>query len=227
MGACDPQRLGSETGRRGRVGWSSAVRNRFVRHVALGIGVGSVGAISRPRCSNRTLLRLAGLSDHQFSKESPPASGGPVHTTLTDRHDRKAELVRHGIRRTRPSNRSHDTRTEIAGHILFRDSSIPCARQTATVSTGDQSCQATAGAKGIKGASAHLRCGSMVSGVGSAAFKGSVGTAAFERAARLGCGLAHPGDGFFAHHGAYVKATPFKTTRLASFERATRARRRA
>ena len=36
-----------------------------------------------------------------------------------------------------------------------------------------------------------------------------------------------PGRRFFAHHGAYVKATPFKTTRLASFERATRARRRA
>jgi hypothetical protein len=226
-GESDPQRSGSETGGRRRVGWSSAVRNRFVRHVALGIGAGSVGADSRPRCSNRTLLRLAGLSELQFSKESPPASGGPVNTTLTDRHDRKAELVRHGIRRTRPNDRSHDTRTEIVGHIVFQESSIPCARQTATISIGDQSHQATAGAKGIKGASAHLRCGSMVSGVGSAALKGSGGTAAFGRAARLGCGLAHPGDGFFAHHGAYVKATPFETTRLASFERATRARRRA
>jgi hypothetical protein len=139
---------------------------------------------------------LAGLFDHQFSKESPPASGGPVHTTLTDGHDRKAELARRGIKRTRPNNRSHDTRAEIAGHILFRESSIPCARQTTTISIGDQSHQVTAGAKGIKGASAHLRCGSMVSGVGSAALKGSVGMAAFGRTARLGCGLAHPDDGF-------------------------------
>jgi hypothetical protein len=121
-----------------------------------------------------------------------------VHTTLTDRHDRKAELARHGIRRTRPNNRSHGTRTEIAGHIVFRESSNPCARQTGTISIGDESHQATAGAKGTKGASAHLRCGSMVSGVASAALKDSVGTAAFGRAVRLGCGLAHPGDGFFA-----------------------------
>jgi hypothetical protein len=197
-GKSDPRRLGAETGGRRRVGWSSAVRNRFVRHVALGIGAGSVGAISCPRCSNRTLLRLAGLCDHKISTESPPASGGPVHTTLTDRHDRKAELVRHGIRRARPNNRSHDTRTEIAGHIVFRESSNPCARQTTTISTGDQCCQATARAKGIKGASAHLRCGSMVLGVGSAALKGSVGTAAFEQAARPGFGLAHLGDGSLA-----------------------------
>jgi hypothetical protein len=40
----------------------------------------------------------------------------------------------------------------------------------------------------------------MVSGVGSAALKGSVGTAAFGRAARLGFDLAHPGDGFSRHH---------------------------
>jgi hypothetical protein len=140
-----------------------------------------------------------GLSIYQvFERSSPPASGGLVHTTLTDRRGREAEPVRRGIRRTRPNNRSHGTRTEIAGHIVFREASNPCARQMATVSTGDQSCQATAGAKGTKGASAHLRCGSMVSGVGSAAFKGSVGTAAFGRAARLGCGLAHPGDGLFA-----------------------------
>ena len=196
----DPTRTGAETGRWRRVGWSSAARSRFVRLGALGIGVGSVGAISRPRCSNRTLLRLAGfsISTHQIHKESPPASGGPVHTTLTDRHDRKAELARHGIRRTRPNNRSHGTRTEIAGHIVFRESSNPCARQTGTISIGDESHQATAGAKGTKGASAHLRCGSMVSGVASAALKDSVGTAAFGRAVRLGCGLAHPGDGFFA-----------------------------
>ena len=129
-----------------------------------------------------------------------------MHTTPTDRCDRKAALDRHGIRRTRPNNRSHDTRTEIAGHIVFHESSNPCARQTATISTGDQSCQATAGAKGIKGASAHLRCGSMVSSAGSAAFEGSVGTAAFERAFRLGFGLAHPGDGFCRHHGHEVPA---------------------
>jgi hypothetical protein len=144
---------------------------------------------------------LSGLSDHQFSKESPPASGGPVRTTLTDRYDRKAELARDGIRRTRPKNRSHDTRTEIAGQILFRESSIPCARQTTTISIGDQSHQATAGAKGIKGASAHLRCGSTVSGVGSAALKDFAETATFGRAAELGLRLAHPGDGFFRHHG--------------------------
>jgi hypothetical protein len=195
-GKSDPQRPGSETGGRRRVGWSSAERNRFVRHVALGIGAGSVGAVSHPRCSNRTLLRLAGLSEPQFSKESPPASGGPVHTTLTDKRDRKVELGRQGIRRTRPNNRSHDTRTETVGQILFRESSIPCARQTATISIGDESHQATAGAKGIKDASAYLRCGSMVSGVGSAALKDSVGTTAFGRAARSGLGLAHPGDGF-------------------------------
>ena len=194
-GKSDPQRLGSETGGRGRVGWSSAVRNRFVRRVALGIGAGSVGAVSRPRCSNRTLLRLPGLSELQFSKESPPASGGPVHTTLMDKRDRKVELGRPGIRRTRPKNRSHGTRAEIAGHIVFQGYSDSCARQTATISTGDQSHQATAGAKGIKGASAHLRCGSMVSGVGSAAFKDPVGTAAFGRAVRRGSGLAHLGDG--------------------------------
>ena len=195
-GTSDPQRLGSEAGGRRRVGWSSAVRNCFIRHVALGIGAGSVGAVSRPRCSNRTLLRLAGLFDHKISKESPPASGGPVNTTLTDRHDRKAELVRHGIPRTRPNDRSHDTRTEIAGHIVFQESSDPCARQTATISTGDQSHQATAGAKGIKGASAHLRCGSMVSGIGSAALKDFAMTAAFGRAAQRGLSLAHSGDGF-------------------------------
>jgi hypothetical protein len=194
------------------VGWSSAVRNCFVRHVALGIGAGSVGADSRPRCSNRTLHRLAGLSEFQFSKESPPASGGPVHTTLSDRVGREAELVRHGIRRNRTNNRSHDTRTEIEGHILFREFSVSCARQTATISTGDQSHQATAGAKGIKGASAHLRCGSMVSGVGSAALKGSIGTAAFGRAARSGCGLAHLGDGFCPRH----HRVPVRTIGLAA-----------
>jgi hypothetical protein len=79
---------------------------------------------------------------------------------------------------------------------VFHESSNPCARQTATISTGDQSCQATAGAKGIKGASAHLRCGSKVSGLGSAAFKDPIGTAAFGRAARPGYGLAHLDDGF-------------------------------
>ena len=206
MGACDPQRLGSETGRRGRVGRSSAVRDRFVRLGALGIGAGSVRAVSHPRCSNRTLLRLAGLSEHQFSKESPPASGGPVNTTLTDRHDRKAELVRHGIRRMRPNKRSHDTRTEIAGHILFCESSNPCARQTATISTRDHSHQATAGAKGIKGASAHLRCGSTVSVVGSAALKGSVGTAVFGRPVRLGTVLAYLDDGFSHDTSDWVQA---------------------
>jgi hypothetical protein len=139
---------------------------------------------------------LAGLSDQEISKESPPASGGPVHTTLMDKRDRKAELAQHGIRRTRPNNRSHSTRTKIAGHIVFHESSNPRARQTATISTGDESCQATAGAKGIKDASAHLRCGSKVSCLGSAAFKDPIGTAAFGRAARPGFGLAHLGDGF-------------------------------
>jgi hypothetical protein len=38
----------------------------------------------------------------------------------------------------------------------------------------------------------------MVSGIGSAAYKGSVGTPAFGRAARRGYGLAHLGDGLFA-----------------------------
>ena len=195
-GKSDPQRLDSETGRRGRVGWSSAVRDRFVRLGALGIGVGSVGAISRPRCSNRTLLRLAGLFDYPFSKESPPASGGPVHTTLTGKNDRKVELARHGIRRTRPNNRSHGTRTEIAGHIVLRGFSHPCARQTAAVPTGDEPCQATAGAKGIKGASAHLRCGSTVSCLGVAAPRVPVGKAAFGRSVRPGTVLAHPDVGF-------------------------------
>ena len=211
-GKSAPQRPGSETGRRGRVGWSSAVRNRFVRHVALGIGAGSVGADSRPRCSNRTLLRLAGLSGLQFSNESPPASGGPVHAILTDKRDRKVGLGRQGIRRTRPKNRSHGTRTEIAGHIVFQEYSDSCARQTATISTGDESCRATAGARSIKGASAHLRCGSMVSGVGSAAFKGPVGTAAFGRTARLGFGLAHLGDGFCRPH----HRVPVRTIGLAA-----------
>jgi hypothetical protein len=195
-GKSDPQRSGSETGGRRRVGWSSAVRNRFVRHVALGIGAGSVGADSRPRCSNRTLLRLAGLSEHQFSRESPPASGGSVHVTLTDKRDRKVELVRQGIRRTWPNNRSHDTRTEIAGPIVFCESSNPCARQITTVSNGDQCYQATAGTKGIKGASAHLRCGSKVSGLGEAAPRVPVGEAAFGRPDRPDTGLAHLDDGF-------------------------------
>jgi hypothetical protein len=149
---------------------------------------------------------LAGLSEHQFSKESPPASGGSVHTTLTDWHDRKADLIRHGIRRTRPNNRSHDTRTEIAGHIVFQESLNSCARQTATISTGDQSCQATAGAMGIKGASAHRQCGSMVSSVGTAAFNGSVGTTALGRAVRLGSGLAHQGDGLLLDPSERMKA---------------------
>ena len=195
-GKSDPQHLGSETGRRRRVGWSSAARNRFVRHVALGMGAGFIGAVSRPRCSNRTLPRLAGLSEHQFSKESPPASGGSVHATVTDKHHRKVELVRQGIRRTWPKNRSHDTRTEIAGHIVFHESSNPCARQMTTVSSGDQSHQTTAGAKGIGGASAHLRCGSMVSGLGEAAPKVPVGEAAFGRPDRPDAGLAHLDDGF-------------------------------
>jgi hypothetical protein len=129
-----------------------------------------------------------------------------VHTTLTDRHDPRAALARHGIRRTRPNYRSHDTRTEIAGHILFCESSNPCARQTATISTGDQSHQATAGTKGIKGASAHLRCGSTVSGVGSAALKGSVGTAVFGRPVRLGTVLAYLDDGFSHDTSDWVQA---------------------
>jgi hypothetical protein len=196
MGERDPHRLGLEAGRRRRVGWSSAVRNRFIRRVAWGIGGGSVGAVSRPRCSNRTLLRLAGLSGHEFLKESPPASGGPVHTTLTGGFGRKVEPVLHGTRRTRPNNRSHDTRTEIAGHTVLRASSHPCAHQTAAVPTGDGPCQATAGAKGIKGASAHLRRGSMVSCLGVAAPRVPVGKAAFGRSVRPGTVLAHPGDGF-------------------------------
>jgi len=130
-----------------------------------------------------------------FERSSPPASGGPVHTTLTDGFSRKAEPVRHGIRRTRPKNRSYDTRTEIAGHIVLRDTSIPCARQTVAVPHGDGPCQATAGAKGIKGASAHLRCGSMVSCLGVAALRVPVGEGAFGRSVRPGTVLAHPGDG--------------------------------
>jgi hypothetical protein len=129
-------------------------------------------------------------------KASPPASGGPVHTTLTDRHNRKAELARHGIRRTRPNNRSHGTRTEIAGHIVLRASSHSCARQTAAVPSGDEPCQATAGAKGIKGASAHLRRGSMVSCLGVAAPRVPAGRAAFGRSVRPGTVLAHPDVGF-------------------------------
>jgi hypothetical protein len=105
----------------------------------------------------------------------------------------------------RPKNRSHGTRAEIAGHIVFQGYSDSCARQTATISTGDESRQATAGAKGIKGASAHLRCGSMVSGVGLVALKGSVGMAAFGRAVRRGSGLAHLGDGLFSHRGHDVQ----------------------
>jgi hypothetical protein len=44
----------------------------------------------------------------------------------------------------------------------------------------------------------------MVSGIGSAAFKDPIGTAAFMRAFRLGFGLAHSGDGFCRHHGHEV-----------------------
>ena len=206
-GGSDPQRPGSGTGGRRRVGWSSAVRNRFVRLGAMGMVTCSAEVVSHARCSNRTLLRLAGLSGHQILKESPPPSGGPVHTTLTDRYGRKAELVRHGIRRTRPNNRSHDTRTEIAGHIMLRDTSIPCARQTVAVPHGDEPCQATAGAKGIKGASAHLRCGSMVSCLGVAAPRVPVGKAAFGRSVLPGTVLAHPGDGFLNSKAEKISAS--------------------
>ena len=126
-----------------------------------------------------------------------------MHTTLSDGFGRKAELVRHGIRRTRPNNRSHGTRTEIAGHIVFHESSNPCARQTATISNGDQSCQATAGAKGIKGASAHLRCGSKMSCLGEAALRVPVGEAAFGRSIRPGTVLTHLDDGF-SYETAYL-----------------------
>ena len=119
-----------------------------------------------------------------------------MHTTLTGKNDRKVELARHGIRRTRPNNRSHGTRTEIAGHIVLRGFSHPRARQTAAVPTGDEPCQATAGAKGIKGASAHLRCGSTVSCLGVAAPRVPVGKAAFGRSVRPGTVLAHPDVGF-------------------------------
>ena len=119
-----------------------------------------------------------------------------MHTTLLDMRGRKAELVRHGIQRTRPNNRSHGTRTEIAGHIVLRASSHPCARQMAAVPSGDEPCRATAGAKGIKGASAHLRRGSMVSCLGLAAPRFPVGKAAFGRSVRPGTVLVHPDDGF-------------------------------
>ena len=119
-----------------------------------------------------------------------------MHTTMTGRRDRKVDLVRQGIRRTRPNNHSHDTQTEIAGHIVFREFSVPCARQTAAVPNGDEPCQATAGAKGIKGASAHLRCGSTVSCLGVAAPRVPVGKAAFGRSVRPGTVLAHPDVGF-------------------------------
>jgi hypothetical protein len=138
-----------------------------------------------------------------FERSSPPASGGPVHMTLTDGLGRKVEPVRHGIRRTRPNNRSHNTRTEIAGHIVFRESSNPCARQTAAVPTGDEPCQATAGAKAIKGASAHLRCGSKVLCLRSAALRLPVGKTAFGRSTRQGMVLAHLGDGF-TYEAAYL-----------------------
>jgi hypothetical protein len=126
-----------------------------------------------------------------FREASPPPSGGPVHTTLSNGFGRKAESVRHGIRRTRPTNRSHSTRTEIARRIVSCRSSSPCTRQTAAVPFGDEPCQATAGAMGIKGASAHLRCGSMVLDLGVAAPRVPVGKAAFGRPSRPGTVLAH------------------------------------
>jgi hypothetical protein len=202
-------RTGSETGRWRRAGWSSAARGRSARSRAMGIGALAAGAFSCPRCSNRALLRLTGLHSPAFAlldgngyhidseKASPPASGGPVHTTLPDEPDREAELVRRGIRRTRPNIRSHGTRAEIAGQFLLRRFSIPCARPIAAVSTGDGLLQATAGAMSTKGASAYLRCGSRVPGLGVAAPRIPVGEAAFGRPIRLGTSLAHRGVGFF------------------------------
>jgi hypothetical protein len=66
----------------------------------------------------------------------------------------------------------------------------------AAVSTGDELYQATAGAKAIKGASAHLRCGSKVLCLRSAALRLPVGKTAFGRSIRQGTVLAHPDDGF-------------------------------
>jgi hypothetical protein len=119
-----------------------------------------------------------------------------VHATLTDKRDRKVEPVRQGIRRTWPNNRSHGTRTEIAEQLVFHESSNPCARQMTTISSGDQFYQATAGAKDIKGASAHLRCGSKVSYLGEAARRIPVGEAVFGQLLWLDTGLAHLDDGF-------------------------------
>ena len=130
-----------------------------------------------------------------FREAFPPPSGGPVHTTSSNGFGRKTESVRLGIRRTRPSNRSHSTRTEIARRIMSCRFSSPCPRPTAAVPLGDEPCQATAGAKGIKGASAHLRCGSMVSCLGVAAPRVPAGEAAFGRPSRWGTVLAHPDGG--------------------------------
>jgi hypothetical protein len=193
----EQDRTGSETGRWRRAGWSSAARGRFARLHATGIGALAAGVVSHPRRFGRALLRSAGLSDFEISIRSPPASGGPVHTTLPDRPDRKAELVRRGIRRTRPMNRLRGTRTEIAGQLLLRRFSDPCARPTAAVPSGDGLPRATAGANGTKGASAHLRCGSKVPSLGVAAPRNPVGETAFGRFIRLGTSLAHRGVGFF------------------------------
>jgi len=188
---------GSGTGRRRRVGRSSAARDRFARFGAMGIGAYAVGGVSCPRCSDRTFLRLAGafVSLRNPQTISPPASGGPEHAVLQDGHGHKAEPVQLGIQGTRPNIRAHGTWIEIAEHTMLCIPSISCTRPTEIVPNGAGSHRATAGAKRIKGASAHVRCGPKVPSLGLAASKIPGGEVAFGRSLRPGPNLARPGVG--------------------------------
>ena len=190
-------RMGSETGRRWRVGWSSAARDCFARPGAMGIGALSVGDVSRPRCSNRTLLRLAGFifSTRRFLRRSPPASGGPVNMTLSDRAGRKTGACRQGIAGKRPNNCSCGMWTGLRWHFVPARSSDSRTRPKPAFPIGALPLRATAGAKGIKGASAHLRYGSKVSHCGVAVSKIPFGKTDHGRSHRQDGVLAHLGDG--------------------------------
>jgi hypothetical protein len=187
----------SETGQRRGIGWSSAARGCSARLGTMGIGGDAVG-ISCPRCADRNLLRLTGLFtlSREIQTRSPPASGGPEQMPRPERYEHKAEPVRRDIRRKLPNNDVHGTWIELARHTKPCVLSIPRTRLTKTFPIRDRRRQTTAGAKVIKDASAHPRCGSKVLCLGSTACRIHVEVVVFGRHFLAGLTLAHLDDGF-------------------------------